>query len=129
MENLKLNWDKLNNPSKETIDARNRFFKECEELEMIINPKIGTRVYCIYGDGIFVDEVAFIGKNSFIIESFGSSTYEDSWEWYYEDYNKNWFTDLEKAKEELLSRFKDECGELKIEQVYEDYYRLEEVDE
>ena len=53
-----------------------------------MKPEIGTKVYCIYADGILVDEVAFIGKDSFIIESFHNLTYEDSWEWNYEDYEK-----------------------------------------
>lgn len=95
-----------------------------------MRPEIGTKVYCIYADGILVDEVAFIGKDSFIIESFGSATYDDSWEWYYEDYNKNWFTDLEKAKEKLLSiakeKYRDE--KLTIEKYSDDWYELVEID-
>lgn len=28
----RISWEKLNNPSQETIDTRNRFLKECENL-------------------------------------------------------------------------------------------------
>lgn len=92
--------------------------------------EIGTRVYCVYDDCILVEKVEFIGSESFIISSFGSATYEDSWEWYYEDYDREWFTDLEKAKEELLSRFvEDYDGNLVIVQKYDDYYQLEDADE
>lgn len=79
MENLKISWEKLNNPSKEIMNARDKFLKECGELGTNMKPEIGALVYCIYGDGILVDEVAFIGKDSFIIESFHNLTYEDSW--------------------------------------------------
>lgn len=48
-------------------------------------PEIGQVVYLLYNDGILVDEVAFVGKKSFVIDSFGRSTCEDSWEWNYED--------------------------------------------
>ncbi len=95
-----------------------------------MKPEIGTRVYCIYGEGILVDNVAFIGNESFIIESFSRDTYEDSWEWYYEDYNNEWFTELEKAKEKLLSIAEERYEErLKIEQTYDDWYELVEAED
>lgn len=95
-----------------------------------MKPEIGTQIYCIYREGILVDNVAFIGNESFIIESFGGATYEDSWEWYYEDYNNKWFTDLKKAKEKLLSIAKKRYEErLKIEQTYDDWYELVEVED
>lgn len=91
--------------------------------------EIGTKVYCIYGDGILVDKAAFIGNVSFIIDSFGSATFDDSWEWFYEDYEEKWFTDLEKAKEKLLSiaeeKYKEKCI---IEKYSDDWYELVEVD-
>ena len=31
---LKISLEKLNNPPKETIEARNRFLKECEKLDI-----------------------------------------------------------------------------------------------
>lgn len=95
-----------------------------------MKPEIGTKVYCIYENGILVDNVAFLGSDSFIIHSFGCTTYKDSWEWRYEDYDIEWFTNLEKAKEELISRFKDEYGDdIKIIQKYKDWYQIVEEDE
>lgn len=91
-----------------------------------MKPEIGTKVYCIYSDGILVETVAFLGNESFLIESFGGATYEDSWEWYYEDYGVEWFINLDEAIEELYSRFKEEYGEnLKIIQRYNDWYQIE----
>lgn len=34
MRRLVISWEELNNPSQEIIDARNRFFKECENLNI-----------------------------------------------------------------------------------------------
>ena len=95
-----------------------------------MKPKIDTKVYCIYRDGILVDSVACIGNESFIIENFGYTTYEDSWEWYYEDYEEKWFTDLEKAKDKLLAIAEEKYEEkLIIEKLYDDWYGLVEIDE
>ena len=129
MENLKISLKKLNNPSKEIMDSRDKFLKECEELRTNIKPEIGTIVYCIYGDGILVDKVAFIGNVSFIIDSFGTGTFEDSWEWFYEDYEEKWFINLEQAKEKLLSIAKEKYKEkLIIEKYSDDWYELIEMD-
>ena len=95
-----------------------------------MKPEIGTKVYCIYREGILVDNVSFLGNESFIIESVGITSYEDCWEWYYENYNYNWFTDLEKAKEKLLSIAEEKYEEqLKIEQIDDDWYELVEVED
>lgn len=92
-----------------------------------MKPEIGTKVYCIYGDGILVDEVAFIGKDSFIIESFHNLTYEDSWEWNYEDYEEEWFTDLEMAKQKLLSWYKEKYGNyFEIIKLSDNWYQVED---
>lgn len=129
MEDWRISWKQLNNSSQEEKDALNNFLKECEELVINMKPEIGQRVYCIYGDGILVDNIAFIGNESFIIKSFGSSTYEDSWEWYYEDYEEKWFTNLKKAKEKLISiaeeKYKEKCI---IKKYSDDWYELVEVD-
>lgn len=95
-----------------------------------LKPKLGRTVYCIYDGGIFVDTVGYVGKNSFIVDSFGSSTYEDSWEWYYDTYNSDWFTNLAKAKKALLEQMEDEYGcEFKIVKVYDDWYEAKEKGE
>ena len=67
-----------------------------------MTPKLGQKVYCIYNDDcILVEKVGFIGKDSFIIEDFTDAVNFDSLEWFYEDYNDLWFTDLSKAKKRL----------------------------
>lgn len=95
-----------------------------------MKPKIGLKVFVLYKDCILVDTVAFIGSGSFLISSFGTSTYEDSWEWYYDEYEVNWFTDIKKAKEELVSRFEDEYdGKIKITKRSDTCYEVEEDEE
>jgi hypothetical protein len=67
-----------------------------------MTPKLGQKVYCVYNDDcILVETVGFIGKYSFIIENFADDVNFDSLEWFYEDYNDLWFTDLSKAKKRL----------------------------
>ena len=92
-----------------------------------MKPKIGRKVYCIYYDGIIVDTVGWIGKDSFIIDSINSGgTEDDSWEWNYEDYNVHWFTSLAKAKKALIERYQNICEDkLKVTQITEDWYQLE----
>ena len=67
-----------------------------------MTPKLGQKVYCIYNDDcILIEKVGFIGKYSFIIETFTDMVNFDSLEWFYEDYDDLWFTDLSKAKKRL----------------------------
>lgn len=89
-----------------------------------MKPKIGTRIYCIYGDGILVDEVAFLGKESFIVASLSDDTEPDSWEWHYKDYEKIWFTSLAKAKKELRNLWGE--GIFKIIKVSDTWYQINE---
>ena len=100
------------------------------EEKTYLKPRLGRTVYCIYEGGIFVDTVGYLGKDSFIVDSFGSSTYEDSWKWYYDGYNKEWFTNLAKAKKALLEQ-EDNTGRLKLKivKVYDDWYEVREVGE
>ena len=92
-----------------------------------MKPEIGTEVYCLYRDGILVNTVAFIGNESFIVDSFGCCTEEDSWEWYYEDYKEKWFTDLNEAKIKLILDYDDEYdGNLRIAKISDDWYQLED---
>lgn len=90
-----------------------------------MKPKIGIKVYCIYGTGIMVDYVGHVGKNSFIIDSYGVCTEPDSWEWDYDLYGEKWFTSLFKAKKKLIDMYKDKYeNELKIEKVEDSWYAL-----
>lgn len=67
-----------------------------------MKPKLGQTVYCIYNEAcILVDKVGFIGKDSFIIKDFINY---DRCEWFYEDYNDLWFTNLSKATERLQEK-------------------------
>lgn len=76
-------------------------------MGQVMTPKIGQKVYCIYHDGIFRDTVGYLGKESFILDSFRSGTDEESWEWDFDTYDTDWFTSIAKAKKALLDRFKD----------------------
>jgi hypothetical protein len=89
-----------------------------------MKPKLGRKIYCIYYDGIFVDTVGFIGKESFIINNVGPHTNSDSWEWFYNQYEKDWFTSLAKAKKELLSRYKEYGDHLKVIKMNDEWYEL-----
>lgn len=90
-----------------------------------MKPKLGRRVYCIYNEAILVETVAFIGQESFIVSSFGNDTNEDSWEWWYEDFEKTWFTSISKAKKCILSSFEEKYGcKFKLKKLYEDYYEV-----
>lgn len=95
-----------------------------------MKPEIGTKIYCIYKEGILVDNVAFIGKESFIIENVNGYRIEAGWEWFYEDYNNEWFIEPEKAKEKLLSIATEKYKErLKIKPTLEDWYELVEIED
>lgn len=54
--------------------------------EYNMKPRLCRKVYCIYNKGILVDTVGFLGKDSFIIDSFCLATESDSWEWDYDMY-------------------------------------------
>lgn len=91
-----------------------------------MKPKLGRKVYCIYGDGILVDTVGYLGKDSFILNSFGLATECDSWEWDYDDYDVQWFTNLKKAKEKLIEEYRDKVGgDLKVVKVSDFWYALD----
>ena len=91
-----------------------------------MKPRLGREVYCIYEDTINVEEVYAIGKDSFIVASFSDSTYEDSWEYFFDQYQEVWFTSLARAKKKLLQNARGEgCTNPRILKVSKDYYVLE----
>ncbi len=89
-------------------------------------PPIGKKVYCIYYDDcIIVEEVGYLGKESFIIAAFDDSYNFDSFEWYYKDYNETWFTNLAKAKKKLLEvADREDKEELKVVKINDTYYEV-----
>lgn len=92
-----------------------------------MKPKIGRKVYCIYGTGILVETVGFLGKDSFIVDRFGTATEPDSLEWDYDMYDKEWFTSLSKAKKKIIENNK--CGyneKLKVVKMSDTWYTFEE---
>ena len=90
-----------------------------------MKPKLGRKVYCIYEIGIMVDYVGYIGKDSFIVEGYGLSTESDCWEWSYDMYGKQWFTNLSEAKKKLIDIHKGKYkNKLKVVKVTDDWYAL-----
>lgn len=88
-------------------------------------PPLGKKVYCIYDDGIIVEEVGYLGKESFIIADFNDCNRFDSFEWYYEDYNETWFTNFEKAKKKLLEvAYRKDNERLKVVKITDTYYEV-----
>lgn len=67
---------------------------------------IGQKIYCLFEDQITLEEVGYIGKDSFILANYNEYR-QCARELYYEEYNKKWFRDLEKAKITLLKTRKD----------------------
>lgn len=67
-----------------------------------MKPKISEKIWTIYDNQITLEEVEYLGAESFLIEG-----YEDKYDpcYCYSDYNKTWFRDLEKAKKEMRKRF------------------------
>ena len=68
-----------------------------------MKPKINQKVYVIYQNQIYQETVGYLGEESFIINSYECLV---SVEFEYKDYNIVWFRSLEKAKKELLKKYK-----------------------
>lgn len=90
-----------------------------------MKPAIGKKVYIIYEDTIGLESVGYVGKESFIIEEW-SDKLEDAIEYNFEDYGTTWFTNLAKAKKKLLEDYKEIDVPLKVVQVKDDYWVLQE---
>lgn len=91
-----------------------------------MKPKLGKKIYYIFGDGIFVDKVGYLGKESFIIDSFNNCVIFETLEWDYDEYNIKWFTSLAKAKEQLRKLFGDQ--KIKIKKMDASWYEAEIID-
>lgn len=92
-----------------------------------MRPSLGKKVYCIYENSISLVEVYAIGKESFIISTFGPDTFSDSWEHYFEDYGKTWFSSLAKAKKQLIKNIQEVYPDDKVKVVQhgKDYWEAE----
>lgn len=90
-----------------------------------MQPKLGQKVYFIYGTQIIKDTVGYLGKDSFVVNSIHDTcTERDSLIWDFEDYDVEWFTNLNKAKAALKNRFDDYEGRLTFTKIFENVYDL-----
>ena len=89
--------------------------------------KIGKKIYYIYNDeSIIIDKVSCVGNDFCAIESYGYNM--ELFKFYYSDYDKKWFTNLEKAKRELRKRH-DKKIKIKIAQRNIVHYLFPDVKE
>ena len=92
--------------------------------------RIGTKVYIIstINYDICVEEVGYVGRDSFIIDCYLFKD-DDYIECYYDEYNETWFKSLAAAKKYLLNYFKeheyDGYTKYKFTKVNDDYYKIE----
>jgi hypothetical protein len=86
-----------------------------------MKPSLNRKVYCIYGRGINETTVMFLGEYSFINDCYSESNIFGSWEHYYDDYGKTWFTSLKEAKSKLLETY----PEYKIKKIWKNYWVVE----
>lgn len=86
-------------------------------------PRIGQKVYCFFDDSmdLCIEEVGYIGKESFIIEDYSIKC---EVEFFYENYAIDWFTSLKQFKEYIKkdSRY----SKYKCVKKDDDYWELEE---
>lgn len=94
---------------------------------MGLKPELGQTVYLIYRTSITVEIVYALGEKSFIRSGFDDASYLPN-EYFFDKCGVRWFTELDKAKEFLINKFKDEPGEKRFIQDHTDYYELEFYD-
>lgn len=87
-----------------------------------MKPKIDDEIWCIYDGQILLEVVEFLGKESFLIEGYD---YKYDPEYCYEDYNKTWWKDLEKAKKEARRRY---GRKIKIVEFKKGWWNIEDED-
>ena len=76
-------------------------------MEMDKNmPRVGEKVYVIFGSEIYEEKVFAVGEKHFILETF-RITVEDYWLQKLEDKDQTWFFNLEDAKDELMAGYPD----------------------
>ena len=87
--------------------------------------KPGRKVYVIYDNTISLKSAEYIGQYSFIVAGY-EWLIGDAREWDYEDYEKTWFTSLEKAKKFLIQDNLDKGITGKIIRLCIDYWEFKE---
>lgn len=94
-----------------------------------MKPSIGRTIYCIYQNGINEDNVGYLGKDSFIVDDFSDLRRFDSLEYFYDDYQRTWFTSLPQAKKALLSKLHREYpdSKFKLKHTCDDYWECEKT--
>lgn len=106
--------DLVNFESDNMMDIENEFHKAvdtyidfCGEVgksiqgEQTVKPELGTTVYCIYDKIILIRKIACLLEDRFLITPYPNLYIFDILEWAYEDKDKWWFTDINKAKAKL----------------------------
>ena len=91
----------------------------------MILQKPGRKVYVIYDNTISLKSAEYIGQYSFIVAGY-EWIISRAREWDYDDYEKTWFTSLEKAKKSLIQDNLDEGITGKIVQLAVDYWEFKE---
>ena len=89
-----------------------------------MKPRLGRTVYCVYENSISVEEVGFLGHDSFIVYDFSDLKEFNALQWFYEDYQRTWFTSLARAKKKLLLN-QGEGEKLKVVKISDTYYEVQ----
>lgn len=89
-----------------------------EVMQGSITPTIGQTVYLIIGNEIFEKKIYAITQNGFIAEYDGFS------EHFLSNYAKDWFYDLDNAKDKVLDNLGDDW---EIVQGEEDWWYFEKI--
>ena len=92
-----------------------------------MKPKLGSNIYTIYQDQIYLEVVGYIGIDSFIVEGFEDKT--DA-EYYYDEYKERWFRTLESAKKHVAKVFREKYHcKVKIEKITADTWECYDEEE
>ena len=86
------------------------------EMSRIMKPKLGQKIYMLYRNGIYEENVVMLGADAFAHSSCFDSSKEDSYRkpLWYSAYGTTWFTNLLGAKEALLKSWYDKYPNLPV---------------
>ena len=89
-----------------------------------MKPRLNRTVYTVYRDNITKTQVAYLGKESFIIEHFNRG-YDYGYEYFYDEYKLDWFTSLSEAKKSVMKSLdEDERKQVVWKKWKDDYWEL-----